>query len=156
MRVNERKHRAIMILAKAGTVFFFVFLSGRGGRCCRSFLVRQMAKEWAKQFYSSKRWQDCRNGYAAMRGYLCENCLKQGIYKPGAIVHHVEELTPLNITNPEIALGYSNLELLCRECHKEIHGIGGRWDAVNQKKKEAKRQRQRFTIDASGKVTARV
>lgn len=64
-----------------------------------------MAKEFARSFYSSKAWQDCRNEYAKRRHHLCENCLRRGIYKPGVIVHHIEELTPFNITNPEIALG---------------------------------------------------
>ena len=111
-----------------------------------------MAKDFAKKFYSSKRWQDCRNGYAAMRGYLCENCLRHGIYKPGAIVHHVEEITPMNIENPEVTLSWNNLELLCRECHMEIHGSG--WDEINAERAEKKRQRQRYIIDKYGRVTA--
>ena len=57
----------------------------------------------------------------AYRGYLCENCLKRGIYKPGVIVHHVEELTPYNIENPEVSLSWSNLRLVCRECHSKEH-----------------------------------
>ena len=81
-----------------------------------------MAREFAKQFYSSKTWQDCRNEYAKKAHYLCENCLRKGIYKPGVIVHHVEELTPLNIENPEISLSFDNLELLCRDCHAQEHG----------------------------------
>lgn len=84
-------------------------------------LVKDMAREFARQFYSSKAWQDCRDGYAAYRGHLCENCLKRGIYKPGVIVHHVEELTPFNIENPEVSMSWSNLRLVCRECHLKEH-----------------------------------
>lgn len=80
-----------------------------------------MARQFAKQFYSSKAWQDCRNEYAKRRHYLCEDCLRRGIYKPGVIVHHIEELTPQNIHRPEIALGFNNLRLLCRDCHAEQH-----------------------------------
>ena len=80
-----------------------------------------MAKAFAKQFYSSKAWQDCRNEYAKRARYLCEQCLRRGIYRPGVIVHHVEELTPENIYRPEVALNFENLELLCRECHAEEH-----------------------------------
>ena len=76
-----------------------------------------MAREFAKQFYSSKQWQDCRNSYARNKRYLCENCLRRGIYKPGEIVHHVIEITPDNIYKPEVALNFDNLELLCRDCH---------------------------------------
>ena len=82
-----------------------------------------MAKDFARQFYSSKAWQDCRDGYAAYRGHLCENCLKRGIYKPGVIVHHVEELTPFNIENPEVALNWNNFRLVCRECHSKEHDM---------------------------------
>ena len=53
-----------------------------------------MAKDFAKAFYSSKAWQDCRNSYAAKRLHLCERCLARGIYRPGDIVHHVIEITP--------------------------------------------------------------
>lgn len=47
--------------------------------------------------------------------------MKRGIYKPGVEVHHIEELTPLNIHRPEVALNVDNLVLLCRECHKARH-----------------------------------
>ena len=48
--------------------------------------------------------------------YLCEECLRKGIYKPAEIVHHVIELDPITIERPEIALSFDNLEALCREC----------------------------------------
>jgi 5-methylcytosine-specific restriction endonuclease McrA len=115
-----------------------------------------MAKEFARSFYSSKAWQDCRNEYAKRRHHLCENCLRRGIYKPGVIVHHIEELTPFNITNPGIALGFANLELLCRECHLREHDLeGGRWAKVNAAKRKAKAEGQRYKISADGTVSAR-
>ena len=115
-----------------------------------------MAKPFARKFYSSKAWQTCRNEYAQRRAYLCENCLKKGIYKPGVIVHHLIELDPVNIEIPEIALNFDNLELLCRDCHAEAHELsGGRWAEVNRRKKEAKKSSERFIIDANGRVTAR-
>lgn len=80
-----------------------------------------MAKEFAKAFYSSKRWQQCRNEYAKQARHLCERCLLRGVIKPGEIVHHKIELTPDNINNPDIALSFDNLELVCRECHAELH-----------------------------------
>ena len=42
-----------------------------------------MARDFAKKFYSSKQWQDCRNEYMKCAGYLCEDCLKRGVYRPG-------------------------------------------------------------------------
>lgn len=56
-----------------------------------------------------------------MRGHLCENCLKRGLYKPGEIVHHQIEIDPITVNNPEVSLNFDNLELLCRECHAAEH-----------------------------------
>ena len=53
--------------------------------------------------------------------HLCERCLKNGILKPAEIVHHKVELTPDNIDNPNITLGFNNLEAVCRDCHAQIH-----------------------------------
>lgn len=89
--------------------------------CVRFLFGGNVARDFAKGLYSSKRWQDCRNGYAKSRGWLCENCLRSGLYVPGEIVHHKIELTPQNINNPDIALSWDNLELLCRRCHAERH-----------------------------------
>ena len=99
-----------------------------------------MARAFAKQFYSSKTWQDCRNEYAKRKQYLCENCLRKGLYRPGEIVHHKIHIDVINIERPEVALNGDNFELLCRECHAERH-----------KKPDDKR----YTIDAAGNVSAR-
>ena len=70
-----------------------------------------MAKDWAKAFYKSAAWQDCRSAYIQSVFGLCERC---GV--PGAEVHHIIYLTPDNINDPYIALSWDNLELLCHEC----------------------------------------
>ena len=57
-------------------------------------LVIDMAREFARTFYSSAAWQSCRNEYIKRAHYLCEDCMKRGIYKPAKEVHHIEELTP--------------------------------------------------------------
>ena len=114
-----------------------------------------MAKEFAKRFYSSKTWQDCRNEYAKKAHHLCENCLRKGIYKPGVIVHHVEELTPFNIENPEISLNFDNLELLCRDCHAEIHGTKGRWNAINAARRAKRDADNRYIVGPNGEITAK-
>ena len=79
-------------------------------------------QEWAVSFYKSQAWKKCRAAYAKKANHLCENCLQYGIYRPGDIVHHVIALTPENIEIPEISLSFANLQLLCRDCHAEIHG----------------------------------
>lgn len=115
-----------------------------------------MAKPFARKFYSSKAWQSCRNEYAKRRGYLCEDCLRRGIYKPGEIVHHVIELDPINIERPEVALNFDNLELLCRDCHARRHEqSGGRWSEVNRRKRQDRDAKQRYIVNKYGVVTAK-
>lgn len=112
-----------------------------------------MAKDYAKQFYSSKAWQTCREAYAKSRQYLCEDCLRRGIYRPGEIVHHKIHITPVTIDNPEVALSFKNLELLCRVCHARVHDHKG-WTEINKRKKEKRDAEKRFYIDENGKVYA--
>ena len=72
-------------------------------------------------FYVTWTWRKCRAAFAKSKGNLCERCLKRGIYKPGAIVHHKINLTPETIKDPNVALSFDNLELLCRDCHALAH-----------------------------------
>lgn len=80
-----------------------------------------MAKEYAKAFYKSKAWLDCRAGYISSVDCLCERCLSAGRYVPGYIVHHKQYITPDNINDPNITLNWNNLEYLCHECHNKEH-----------------------------------
>lgn len=83
-----------------------------------------MAKEWAKGFYASEKWRRVRVGYISHRrsidGGLCEECKE----RLGYIVHHKEELTPLNISDASISLNQNNLEYVCKQCHDQIHDFG--------------------------------
>lgn len=80
-----------------------------------------MAKAWAKAFYNSDAWQACRNAYISDRilidGGLCEICHEV----PGYIVHHIKELTPDSINNPDITLNTNNLQYVCKKCHDKHH-----------------------------------
>lgn len=80
-----------------------------------------MAKEFAKKFYSSITWQQVRDSYIKSQGYLCEIHRAAGDVVPAEIVHHKVELTPENINDDRIALGYDNLQAVCRDCHAAIH-----------------------------------
>lgn len=86
-----------------------------------------MARDFAASFYKTKAWQNTRASYTASVGGLCEDCLAAGIYRAGEIVHHKEELTPDNINDPEVALAWNNLKLLCRDCHAKAHGSKKRY-----------------------------
>ena len=110
-------------------------------------MVIVMAKQYAKAFYKSAAWENCRSGYLKSVGGLCERCLKQGLYNPGVIVHHKIHLTPDNIVNPEIALDYHNLELLCMDCHNKEH---------TEDRLHFQKRQKRYFVDEFGRVTAAV
>lgn len=95
-------------------------------------------KPYAGALYNGKAWQDCRSAYKKSKGGLCERCLSKGIYKAGEIVHHKVHISPENINNPQIALNWENLELLCRDCHALEHSKG-----------------KRYKVDELGRVTVR-
>lgn len=80
-----------------------------------------MARDFARAFYKSRAWEDTRAAYARSVGGLCERCRAQGRYVPGDIVHHRVHLSPANIGDPSVTLAFSNLELLCRQCHADEH-----------------------------------
>lgn len=102
-----------------------------------------MAKDFAKAFYKSKQWQRTRAAYASSVGWLCERCLKRGIIRPGIIVHHKVHIdTEEALNDPSIALSFDNLELVCRDCHAELH-------------KGDKSSAKRYKVDEFGHVTAR-
>ena len=96
-----------------------------------------MAREFAGNFYRTKLWQSVRDTYAQKAGGLCERCAERGIIRAGEIVHHIEPLTPQNITDPKIAYGEDNLMLVCRDCHADLHTL---------------REGRRYAITADGTV----
>ncbi|MBO7670768.1 MAG: HNH endonuclease, partial [Oscillospiraceae bacterium] len=71
-----------------------------------------MAKPWAEAFYNSPLWRTQREAYRRSVHGICEMC-----GAPGVIVHHIRELTPDNIDDPDTTLAFDNLQLLCRDCH---------------------------------------
>lgn len=79
-----------------------------------------MARDFAKSFYHSAAWLKCRDAFLKSRHYQCERC-----GGPAVIVHHVQHITPGNISNPDITLNWDNLEALCLECHNNEHGTQG-------------------------------
>ncbi|MDP4158394.1 MAG: HNH endonuclease [Bacillota bacterium] len=91
-----------------------------------------MAKEWARPFYRSKAWQQCRIAYIASVYGLCETCAEKGIDKPGKILHHTILLTPFNINDPDVTLNWNYLRYECKECHdkNEGHGVAVRVEAT--------------------------
>ena len=78
-----------------------------------------MAQEFAKAFYNSKAWKDCRASYIAkciaIDGGMCQTCHKE----LGKIVHHKVWLTPDNINDPMVTLNHDNLKYDCQTCHNQ-------------------------------------
>ena len=75
-----------------------------------------MAAPWAKTFYSSARWQACREGYLKTQDYICERC-----GEPAKVVHHKTYINRTNINDASVTLNWNNLEALCGDCHAEEH-----------------------------------
>lgn len=94
-------------------------------------------KDYAKSLYKSKAWQKTREAYARSVGGLCEICWKNGVLRPGEIVHHKIPITPDNINDPTITLSFDNLQLVCRDHHAQIHD----------------RRQRRYKVDELGRVT---
>ena len=91
---------------------------------------------FARQFYSSGAWADCREAYRTSIGNLCEICLKNGQINPVDEVHHKIRLTPQNINDPKVTLNWKNLEGLCERCHKLAH-----------------KRKRRYNVDESGRLS---
>ena len=94
-----------------------------------------------ESFYTIWIWRKCRKAFINSKGNLCERCLKRGVIEPGSKerpleVHHKVPLTQENIKNQDIALGWNNLELLCKTCHDE----------------ERERKTKRWKIGPDGRV----
>lgn len=70
--------------------------------------------------------------------------MARGEVTPAEIIHHKIPLTPDNITDLNITLGWGNLQALCRTCHAEVH------DDMY-----AERSGRRYRIDKAGRVTIR-
>ena len=123
------------------------FLAHAGGR----FILNERAAAGADEplrrvpavesFYVSWVWRKCRKAFAESKGNLCERCLKRGVINPGTKeqpleVHHKVPLNADNVKDPNIALGWDNLELLCKQCHDE----------------EKQRRAKRWKIGPDGRV----
>lgn len=89
-----------------------------------------MARDFSRAFYKSSAWKRCQAAYMAAtvetdRGpcppYMCEECFRRGELTPAKIVHHRRWLSPDNITDSRVTLGWDNLERVCQECHNRIH-----------------------------------
>ena len=94
-------------------------------------------RKFAEAFYRSPAWRNCRAAYISSVGGLCERCLQRGLIRAGDTVHHIRELSPDNIDDPDVTLNWDNLICLCRDCHADVH----------------RKVERRFRVDEFGRVT---
>lgn len=81
-----------------------------------------MAQDWAVQFYSSKAWQNLRWQRILEEQFICQECHENYMLHPEKLIgHHSVELSPENITNPNIALNSSLIKIVCKKCHDKLH-----------------------------------
>jgi 5-methylcytosine-specific restriction endonuclease McrA len=74
------------------------------------------SSEKREAFYHSPEWRKCQAAFKREKHFTCEMC-----GKAGWLVHHKVPLDDENVDNPNIALGFDNLMLLCPSCHDAIH-----------------------------------
>lgn len=81
-----------------------------------------MAKTWAKTFYNSKEWRQLRERLIIENNFLCADCGESYLNDSTQLVgHHIKELTPQNINDPNISLNPDNIKIICRKCHDKAH-----------------------------------
>lgn len=103
-----------------------------------------MARDFAKQFYRSQKWQKMREYILIRDQYKCQRCGDTGSLE----VHHKIHLTPYNIHNADITLNEKNLHTLCRNCHFAEHEEEKK---LGNKKKEKKQECETgFRFDENG------
>ena len=76
------------------------------------------ARDFAKEFYASTAWKNCREIYKKKKCYLCEIC-----NDIATEVHHIDPITPDNVDNPEVTLNENNLMCLCHQCHMNMSSM---------------------------------
>lgn len=76
-------------------------------------------RSWQHKFYTSREWIETRNAFRESKRFICDSCNK--LIKGKSVVHHVKEITPGNKDDWNITLNPNNLELLCFNCHNELH-----------------------------------
>lgn len=88
----------------------------------------EMAKDFSKGIYNSRRWRAVARAYAESQHYICERCQNRSFAGTGRpahfIVHHKRHLTPENVADDSTVYGWDNLELLCIYCHNAVHSQG--------------------------------
>lgn len=98
--------------------------------------MKILAKNFSKKLYNSAKWKKIRNYILTRDFYMCKICGEPNC----DTVHHIIELTPMNINDTNITLNPDNLITVCNQCHDEIHSRNHR------------QEKARYTFDADGNI----
>lgn len=72
--------------------------------------------------YNCEKWKKVRKLKRIEANGFCERCMEEGRFTAGKIVHHKEPITDKNYMDDDLMYGLDNLQFVCDDCHKEIHG----------------------------------
>lgn len=78
---------------------------------------RYEADKETSKFYKTYKWVKKRQEALIRDNFECQECKRQGRFRPADCVHHIKELKQY----PELALDINNLMSLCNRCHNLIH-----------------------------------
>lgn len=104
-----------------------------------------------KQLMGCRRWRELR-ARKLEADPLCEIHLAQGKWVAASVVHHVVEVESghTEAECQQLAYSWTNLQSLCRECHKVVHVARGTWGRGNHRQREADRLEQwKATVGAA-------
>lgn len=75
-----------------------------------------------RNVYNTRRWQKLRL-IKLKEKPLCERCFENGLFVLASCVHHKQYISDGKNNDEIMKIGfdYSNLESLCKECHKREH-----------------------------------
>lgn len=75
--------------------------------------ARQREEPHIRKFYNSNRWREISKQVKLRDDYLCQECLRNNIYKPCDVTDHIIEIKD----NFEMRWDIENMESLCHLCH---------------------------------------
>lgn len=86
------------------------------GRVYKGSRCRRCHPEKKKNVSYPSAWKALSERYRAQNP-LCEICFEKGITSPSEEVHHKKTIQD----RPDLILEKSNLQALCKSCHRQIH-----------------------------------
>jgi 5-methylcytosine-specific restriction endonuclease McrA len=98
-----------------------------------------------KEYLKSKEWFDIRESLFTLRGKKCEKCgSKQSIQ-----VHHIHYK---NIFKEQL----EDLMVVCKDCHKKIHGLDKEENKTNERKKKSRTQKRKEKLTLKERKKANI